>query len=76
MSMPCVLAWATLAAQGSVEWLLELRAWWSLLQVDREEVRLRRTIGLKKDEFSLDRKHITCAQNPWPGPPRALQYSK
>lgn len=32
-----------------------------MLQVDREEVRLRRTIGLKKDEFTLDRKHITCA---------------
>ena len=30
-------------------------------QVDRDEVRLRRTIGLKKDEFTLDRKHITCA---------------
>ena len=29
-------------------------------QVDRDEVRLRRTIGLKKDEFTLDRKHITC----------------
>ena len=31
-------------------------------QVDRDEVRLRRTIGLKKDDFTLDRKHITCAQ--------------
>jgi len=29
--------------------------------VDREEVRLRRTIGLKKDEYHLDKKHITCA---------------
>ena len=29
------------------------------LPVDREEVRLRRTIGLKKDEYYLDRKHIT-----------------
>ena len=28
-------------------------------QVDREEVRLRRTIGLKKDEYFLDKKHIT-----------------
>ena len=28
-------------------------------QVDREEVRLRRTIGLKKDEYYLDKKHIT-----------------
>ncbi|KAK9828108.1 hypothetical protein WJX81_005196 [Elliptochloris bilobata] len=27
--------------------------------VDREEVRLRRTIGLKKDEYHLDKKHIT-----------------
>eukprot|EP00878_Enallax_costatus_P007647 GHUV01008006.1.p1 GENE.GHUV01008006.1~~GHUV01008006.1.p1 ORF type:complete len:1195 (+),score=501.93 GHUV01008006.1:213-3797(+) len=26
--------------------------------IDREEVRLRRTIGLKKDEFSIDRKHV------------------
>eukprot|EP00884_Botryococcus_braunii_P023147 jgi/Botrbrau1/9516/Bobra.0211s0007.1 len=29
------------------------------LPVDREEVRLRRTIGLKKDEYQLDKKHIT-----------------
>ncbi len=28
-------------------------------QVDREEVRLRRTIGAKKDEYFLDKKHIT-----------------
>ena len=28
-------------------------------QVDREEVRLRRTIGLKKDEYYLEKKHIT-----------------
>lgn len=28
-------------------------------QVDKEEVRLRRTIGLKKDEYFLDGKHIT-----------------
>lgn len=27
--------------------------------VDRDEVRLRRTIGLKKDEYFLDKKHIT-----------------
>ncbi len=39
----------------------ELRA---TVQVDRDEVRLRRTIGLKKDEFTLDRKHITCAHCP------------
>jgi len=32
-----------------------------MLQVDREEVRLRRTIGLKKDEYHLDKKHITRA---------------
>ena len=25
-------------------------------------MRLRRTIGLKKDEYHLDRKHITCAK--------------
>ena len=29
------------------------------LPVDRSEVRLRRTVGLKKDEYSLDKKHIT-----------------
>eukprot|EP00249_Psilotum_nudum_P021227 c28024_g1_i1 orf=174-3791(+) len=29
------------------------------IPVDREEVRLRRTIGLKKDEYFLDKKHIT-----------------
>jgi hypothetical protein len=27
-------------------------------QIDRDEVRLRRTIGKNKDEFHLDRKHI------------------
>jgi hypothetical protein len=30
------------------------------LQLDRDEVRLRRTIGLKKDEFTIDRKHVKC----------------
>ena len=29
------------------------------LPVDRDEVRLRRSIGLKKDEYHLDRKHMT-----------------
>eukprot|EP00976_Prorocentrum_cordatum_P027300 553489-Prorocentrum_minimum.AAC.2 len=29
------------------------------LPIDRETVRLRRSIGLKKDEYFLDRKHIT-----------------
>ena len=29
------------------------------LPVDREEVRLRRSIGLKKDEYYLDKKHMT-----------------
>jgi structural maintenance of chromosome 3 (chondroitin sulfate proteoglycan 6) len=29
------------------------------LPVDKEEVRLRRTIGLKKDDYYLDKKHIT-----------------
>jgi hypothetical protein len=29
-------------------------------QLDRDEVRLRRTIGLKKDEFTIDRKHVKC----------------
>jgi hypothetical protein len=33
--------------------------------VDREEVRLRRTIGLKKDEYHLDRKQIRWALG-WP----------
>lgn len=32
-------------------------------QVDKEEVRLRRTIGLKKDEYFLDGKHITWVLN-------------
>ena len=32
------------------------------LPVDREEVRLRRNIGLKKDEYYLDKKHITKAE--------------
>lgn len=37
------------------------------LPVDREEVRLRRNIGLKKDEYYLDKKHITKAEvNPKP----------
>ena len=31
----------------------------SRLPVDREEVRLRRSIGLKKDEYYLDKKHMT-----------------
>lgn len=29
------------------------------IPVDRDEIRLRRTIGLKKDEYFLDKKHIT-----------------
>lgn len=32
-------------------------------QVDKEEVCLRRTIGLKKDEYFLDGKHITWVLN-------------
>ena len=32
------------------------------LPVDKEEVRLRRNIGLKKDEYYLDKKHITKAE--------------
>ena len=31
-------------------------------QVDKDEVRLRRVIGLKKDEYLLDRKHVTCVR--------------
>lgn len=34
--------------------------WFPIEQTDNKEVRLRRTIGLKRDEFSLDRKTITC----------------
>lgn len=34
------------------------------LKVDKEEVRLRRTIGLKKDEYFLDGKHITLEPFP------------
>jgi structural maintenance of chromosome 3 (chondroitin sulfate proteoglycan 6) len=29
------------------------------LPVDRPEVRLRRSIGMKKDDYYLDKKHIT-----------------
>ena len=29
-------------------------------------MRLRRTIGLKKDEYHLDKKHITCVPGPSP----------
>ncbi|ONK63414.1 uncharacterized protein A4U43_C07F14890 [Asparagus officinalis] len=29
------------------------------IPVDKDEVRLRRTIGLKKDEYFLDAKHVT-----------------
>jgi hypothetical protein len=29
------------------------------LQVDKDEVILRRSIGLKKDEYFLDKKHVT-----------------
>lgn len=32
------------------------------LPVEREEVRLRRNIGLKKDEYYLDKKHVTRAE--------------
>ncbi|KAK3277828.1 Structural maintenance of chromosomes protein 3 [Cymbomonas tetramitiformis] len=32
------------------------------LPVDRDEVRLRRSIGLKKDEYHLDKKHVTKAE--------------
>ncbi|KAG6547709.1 hypothetical protein Mapa_010521 [Marchantia paleacea] len=35
------------------------------MPVDREEVRLRRTIGLKKDEYFLDKKHITANERLW-----------
>lgn len=31
------------------------------VQVDKEEVRLRRSIGLKKDEYQLNKKHVTYA---------------
>lgn len=29
------------------------------MQIDKDEVRLRRSIGAKKDEYTLDRKHVT-----------------
>jgi len=29
------------------------------LPLDRQEVRLRRSIGMKKDDYYLDKKHIT-----------------
>ena len=32
------------------------------LPIDRDEVRLRRTIGLKKDEYYVDKKHMTKAE--------------
>lgn len=31
---------------------------WNLPQVDKEEVRLRRTVASKKDEYYLDGKHV------------------
>ena len=34
----------------------------SAIQLDKDEIRLRRTIGLKKDEFTLDRKHVNKAE--------------
>lgn len=34
------------------------------MQIDREEVVLRRTVGVKKDEYFLDKKHVTCADLP------------
>lgn len=33
----------------------------TLLQVDKEEVRLRRTVASKKDEYYLDGKHVKYA---------------
>ena len=33
--------------------------WWVWEQIDKPVVRLRRSIGLKKDEFFVDRKHMT-----------------
>ena len=32
------------------------------VQTDTAEVKLRRSVGLKKDEYQLNRKHITCAR--------------
>jgi hypothetical protein len=29
-------------------------------QIDKEEVVLRRSVGLKKDEYFLDKKHVSC----------------
>lgn len=36
-----------------------------LVQVDKEEVRLRRSIGMRKDEYYLDQKHITSVLSPF-----------
>ena len=36
--------------------------------IDKEEVVLRRSIGLKKDEYFLDKKHVTCVAAPLPRP--------
>ena len=34
-----------------------------LVQVEGSEVKLRRSVGLKKDEYQLNRKHITWVQS-------------
>jgi len=31
----------------------------SLIQIDRDEVSIRRVIGAKKDSYYLDKKHVT-----------------
>ena len=36
------------------------------LQIGREEVALRSLVGVKKDEYSLDEKHVTYAAAPAP----------
>jgi structural maintenance of chromosome 3 (chondroitin sulfate proteoglycan 6) len=37
----------------------ELKRLTKIFQIDKEEVTLRRSIGLKKDEYYLDKKHVT-----------------
>ena len=47
-------------ANYNLQWIqFHLLAFISTSQVDKEEVRLRRTINQKKDEYYLDGKHIT-----------------
>lgn len=35
------------------------------IQIDREEVTIRRAIGAKKDSYYLDKKHVTYVHSSW-----------